>query len=42
MRECRATLTGLTVLGRDRVAMCMIAHCSEKGLAGCEAATEPN
>jgi hypothetical protein len=42
MRECRATLAGLSVLGRDRLVTCMRTHCSDKGLAGCAAASEPN
>jgi hypothetical protein len=42
MRECRTTLAGLSVLGRDRLVTCMRTHCSDKGLAGCEAATESN
>jgi hypothetical protein len=42
LRECRATLAGLSVLGRDRLATCMRSHCSDKGLAGCAAASESN
>jgi len=37
MRECRATLAGLSAIGRDRMAACMSTHCGDKGLAGCEA-----
>ena len=37
MRDCRATLGGLTALGREQMASCMRAHCSDKGLLGCEA-----
>jgi hypothetical protein len=40
LRECRATLVGLSVLGRDRLVTCMRSHCSDKGLAGCEVASE--
>jgi hypothetical protein len=40
LRECRVTLAGLSVLGRDRLVTCMRSHCSDKGLAGCEAASE--
>jgi hypothetical protein len=41
MRECRATMAGLTELGRDSMASCMKTHCADKGLVGCEAVTEP-
>jgi hypothetical protein len=41
MRECRATLAGMTELGRARTAACMSAHCADKGLLGCEAPGEP-
>jgi hypothetical protein len=41
MRECRATLAGMTPLGRDRVAACMSSHCGDKGLLGCETAAGP-
>ena len=37
MRDCRGTLAGLTALGREQIASCMKAHCSDKGLLGCEA-----
>jgi hypothetical protein len=37
MRDCHATLAGLTTLGREQMASCMKAHCSDKGLLGCEA-----
>ena len=37
MRDCRATLAGLTTLGREQMASCMKDHCSDKGLLGCEA-----
>ena len=40
MRDCRATLAGLSVLGRDQAVACMRNHCADKGLVGCEAATE--
>ncbi|HEX8790573.1 MAG TPA: hypothetical protein VF765_06445 [Polyangiaceae bacterium] len=36
LRDCRATLAGLTALGREQMASCMRAHCAEKGLLGCE------
>jgi hypothetical protein len=35
--DCRATLAGLTSTGRDRMVQCVTAHCSDKGLLGCEA-----
>jgi hypothetical protein len=38
MRDCRATLAGMTDVGRDHTAACMTAHCGDKGLVGCEAA----
>lgn len=41
LRECRATMSGLTELGRESMASCMKAHCVDKGLVGCEAVTDP-
>jgi hypothetical protein len=38
VRECRETLTGMNAVGRARVTSCMSAHCSDKGLLGCESA----
>jgi hypothetical protein len=38
-RDCEATLTGMTALGRERMASCISTHCSDKGLLGCEAAS---
>jgi hypothetical protein len=40
LRECRATLAGMTSVGRDRTADCMRTHCGDKGLIGCEAMSE--
>jgi hypothetical protein len=40
VRECRATLAGMTSVGRDRTADCMRTHCGDKGLVGCEALSE--
>jgi hypothetical protein len=40
IRECRATLAGMTSVGRDRTADCMRTHCGDKGLIGCEALSE--
>jgi hypothetical protein len=37
MRECRATLAGLSTFGREQIASCMKTHCGDKGLVGCEA-----
>jgi hypothetical protein len=37
MRDCRVTLAGMSVLGRDRMVTCMKTHCSDKGLLYCEA-----
>ena len=37
MRDCRATLAGMSMLGRDRMASCMKTHCTDKGLLFCEA-----
>jgi hypothetical protein len=42
-RDCRATLAGLTTLGRELMTSCMKDHCSDKGLLGCEASlVSPN
>jgi hypothetical protein len=40
VRECEATLAGMTAVGRDRTAKCLSAHCADKGLLGCEAARD--
>jgi hypothetical protein len=37
LRDCRATLAGMSVLGRDKMATCMKTHCNDKGLVFCEA-----
>jgi hypothetical protein len=37
-RDCRATLSGMTALGRDRMVSCMTSHCTDRGLLGCESA----
>jgi hypothetical protein len=37
VRECRATLAGLSAFGREQMASCMKTHCADKGLVGCEA-----
>jgi len=36
-RDCEATLTGMTAVGRERMSRCLSTHCSDKGLIGCEA-----
>jgi hypothetical protein len=41
VRECRATLAGLSSFGRDQMASCMRTHCADKGLVGCEAVIAP-
>lgn len=40
-RDCRATLAGMSVLGRDKMVACMKTHCTDKGLLFCEAQLEP-
>jgi hypothetical protein len=40
-RDCRATLAGMSTLGRDHMVSCMKAHCADKGLVGCEAVLDP-
>jgi len=37
MHDCRTTLAGMSVLGRDRMVACMKTHCTDKGLLFCEA-----
>jgi hypothetical protein len=41
LRDCRATLAGMSVLGRDKMVTCMKTHCTDKGLLFCEAQLEP-
>jgi hypothetical protein len=36
LRDCEATLSGMTAVGRERMARCIASHCSDKGLLGCE------
>jgi hypothetical protein len=38
--DCRATLAGMSVQGRDKMVGCMKTHCSDKGLLWCEAALD--
>jgi hypothetical protein len=37
MRDCRATLSGMNAVGREKMASCMKTHCTDKGLLFCEA-----
>jgi hypothetical protein len=37
LRDCRATLSGMSDLGRSKMALCMKTHCTDKGLLHCEA-----
>ncbi len=39
MAECRQLLSGMTDTGREKTRTCMKAHCFDRGLIGCEAAT---
>jgi hypothetical protein len=39
--DCRQTLSGLSDMGRANMTECMIAHCGDKGLLGCEAFKKP-
>jgi hypothetical protein len=41
MDDCRRTLSGMTDAGRTSMVACMTAHCSDRGLLGCEALVEP-
>jgi hypothetical protein len=36
-RDCRATLAGMSPLGREKMGACMKTHCNDKGLLFCEA-----
>jgi hypothetical protein len=40
MRDCQATLAGMTAAGRDRMASCMATHGADRGLVGCESAQD--
>jgi hypothetical protein len=40
LRECRATLAGLSTFGREQIASCLKTHCADKGLVGCEAVVD--
>ncbi|MGO9837173.1 MAG: hypothetical protein ACLP1X_23500 [Polyangiaceae bacterium] len=41
LRDCRATLAGMSESGRTHAVDCMKKHCSDKGLLGCEARIDP-
>ena len=40
VRDCRATLSGMTDRGRNATVECMKTHCADKGLLGCELALD--
>lgn len=40
LRDCRATLAGLSLFGREQMTSCMKTHCADKGLVGCEAVVD--
>lgn len=37
LRDCRATLSGMSAVGRSKMVSCMKTHCADKGLLHCEA-----
>jgi hypothetical protein len=37
LSDCRQTLTGMTETGRASTSECVVAHCTDRGLLGCEA-----
>jgi hypothetical protein len=37
LRDCRATLAGMSMVGREKMVACMKTHCNDKGLLFCEA-----
>jgi len=39
-RDCRATLSGMNIVGRDRMVQCLRTHCADRGLLGCEGAAD--
>jgi hypothetical protein len=41
LSDCRRTLSGMTDAGRTAMVACITAHCSDRGLLGCEALVEP-
>jgi hypothetical protein len=40
LRDCRATLAGMSELGKSKVVSCMSTHCSDRGLLYCEAVVD--
>jgi hypothetical protein len=40
LRDCRATLSGMNELGRNKMIACMKTHCTDKGLLHCEAVVD--
>jgi hypothetical protein len=38
--DCRQTLSGMNETGRANTGECVLAHCTDRGLLGCEAATK--
>jgi hypothetical protein len=36
LRDCVASLSGMTAAGRERMVRCLGSHCTDKGLLGCE------
>jgi hypothetical protein len=40
LRDCRATLSGMSELGRNKMIACMKTHCTDKGLLYCEAVVD--
>jgi hypothetical protein len=40
LRDCRATLAGMSELGQSKMLSCMSTHCADKGLLYCEAVVD--
>jgi hypothetical protein len=40
LRDCRATLAGMSELGRSKMALCLKTHCTDKSLLYCEAVVD--
>ncbi len=40
LADCKQTLNGMTEAGRANTAECVTAHCTDRGLLGCEAASK--
>jgi len=41
LMDCRQTLAGMNEMGRASMVDCVSAHCSDRGLYGCEAVPKP-